>query len=344
MSAHKDPLDFNFGLAFEPATQRLAGEKVERTELGMRALPYNHAFLDDYLRCIMPNDLVLLGAETGAGKTELARWIAASNAIAGKRVYYFALEAEPREIERRTKYSIIAELVFQHHIRIPGGLNYIDWYRGMLERYLHEVDAEADRIFAEKYQTLHTYYRGSSFSHEHIRKLFLAYQDQADLFILDHLHYVDIEDDNENRGFKQLVKTIRDISIAIGRPVILVAHLRKSDRRQKQIVPHREDFHGSSDIIKIATDIILIAPALAQPSNRDGIANTFFSVQKAREAGATRLVALSAFDRRTRQYAGHYTLGYETKPGEWEALGTAEVPSWAHRHEPLSVPMIQGAP
>jgi hypothetical protein len=39
-----------------------------------------------------------------------------------------------------------------------------------------------------------------------------------------------------------------------------------------------------------------------------------------------------------RAYADHYTLGRETKPGEWEPLEKDEVPSWAHRHQPLFEP------
>jgi replicative DNA helicase len=338
MTEHRDPLSFDFGLGFQSFKERLVGERAERKEIGARALPFYHAFLDDYLRCILPNDLILIGAETGAGKTELARHIAASNARAGKRVFYFALEAEHREIERRTKYAEIAQAVIRGGVRVPGGINYIDWYRGSLEPYLHEIDVEVDEILAEKYATLHTYYRGSKFGHEQLTRILLAIQDQADLIVVDHLHYIDIDDDNENRGFKTLVKAMRDVAIAIGRPILLVAHLRKSDRTRKRIVPDKEDFHGSSDIIKIATDCVLLAPALCQPSRRHGVANTFFSIPKAREAGATRYVALSEFDYRTKQYAATYTLGRETKPGDWEALGTDEVPGWARNHEPLSVP------
>jgi replicative DNA helicase len=115
-----DPLAFDFGLGFEKSSTRLDGERSERRRLGARALPYHHAFLDDYLRCIMPNDLILLGAETGAGKTELARHIGAANARNGKRVYYFALEAEDKEIERRTKYAELAGLLSSSGIRIPA--------------------------------------------------------------------------------------------------------------------------------------------------------------------------------------------------------------------------------
>ena len=339
----RDPLAFDFGLGFRSAASRIEGERHDRRELGRRALPFHHAFLDDYLRAIMPNDLILIGAETGVGKTEFARMIAGGNARNGKRVYYFALEAEDREIERRIKFSELAQIVISEGIRIPDGLNYIDWYRGAIESHLHDADRMADAVVAEHYKTLHTYYRGSKFDHAELTRLILAIQDQADLIVIDHLHYIDVDDENENRGFKVLVKAMRDVSLAVGRPIVLIAHLRKGERGKKRIVPSIDDFHGSSDITKIATDAVLIAPALCQPSSKHGVANTFFAIPKAREAGATRYVALCEYDTRTKTYADSYTLGFETKPGEWEPIERDHKPRWAHRHQPLSASMYSSS-
>ncbi len=340
-----DPLAFDFGLDFQPVSERVLGEKTERITNACRALPYFHTFLDDYMRCIMPHDLILLGARSGVGKTQLAQTIAASNAAAGKRVHFFALEAEPNEIERRTKFSVIADLVGARSLRIPGGFNYPDWYCGRLERHLHDIDQEATELVAETYKTFHTYYRGSRFSHEDIRRLFLAIQDKTDLIVLDHLHYVDIEDDNENRGFKQTVKMIRDISIAIGKPVILVVHLRKADVHSKGLVPVLDDIHGSSDTSKICTNAVMIGHASAASLSAckyktpKGYASTYFGIPKYRVGGATQLVALCTFDWRRRVYSDHYTLGYTSKNGaQFEPIGTDDVPSWAHHHQPLSVP------
>jgi hypothetical protein len=119
--APKDPLAFDFGINFESVATRVKGETDERVERSKNELKYNHAFLDDLLRGIAVNDLIVLGAETGAGKTEFARAIAASNAKQGRRVYYFALEAEPKEIERRTKYAIMLGLLEmdRHPRRLP---------------------------------------------------------------------------------------------------------------------------------------------------------------------------------------------------------------------------------
>ncbi len=335
----KDALVFDYGIGFETAAQRIAGEREEREELTARQLPFHMPFLDDCLRSLLPKDLILLGAETGAGKTELARIIASATAETKKHVFYFALEAEHREIERRDKYAIICDLLIRDGSRHMADMNYPDWYRGKCNAFIGTLDEEANEIVAERRSTLHTYYRGSKFDANEIKRLFLAVQSQADLIILDHLHYVDIEDENENRGFKKTIKMIRDVALDIGRPVILIAHLRKSDARGKSIVPRLEDFHGSSDIIKVVTHSIMLAPAKSMPSHKAGIANTFVYVPKDRHGGSTGLVALCEFDRRRKSYAKQYTLG-RASGDQFEPLGTNEVPRWAHGHQPLAVPAV----
>ena len=79
--------------SFSRSPDRLDGELEERLAEAERALKYHHAFLDDYLRAILPADLILIGAPTGLGKTDLALNIATTNALLGKRVHYFALAA-----------------------------------------------------------------------------------------------------------------------------------------------------------------------------------------------------------------------------------------------------------
>lgn len=337
-----DPFDFQLG--FKPSGERLRNEREERLANAAKQLPYNHAFLDDCLRSIMPNDLVVIGARTGVGKTELARSIATSNARAGRRVHYFALEAEANEIERRTKFTVLASLLYSAGVRTEPQFNYPDWYRGRFEADIGALDGEADRIIRERYATLHTYYRGPRFDHDDIRRLLLAYQDSTDLFVLDHLHYVDIADDNENRGLREVMSTLRNTALLVGLPVILVVHLRKRATGSKSLTPSMDDIHGSSDVAKICTHAIMLEPAF--PSSgvepRKGHSLTFFSVPKDRGDGAKHLIALCAFDWRSKSYTGSYTLGRDAG-GKFEALGSSEVPYWAARHEPLVESFLEQA-
>lgn len=343
MSSSRDPLDFDFGLGFQSSAERVRGEREERLQLAERQLPYHHALLDDCLRSIMPHDLIVIGARTGGGKTELGRHIAASNAMRGRHVYYFALEAEAREMERRTKYSVLAGMIYraiaQGDLQLDRQFNYSDWYRGRFDQQLADFEQEADAIIAERYATLFTYYRGPEFYAANFKRLVLAYQEHADLFVLDHLHYVDNDDDNENRGMRDIVTTVRNTALLVGKPVILIVHLRKKAQGSKSLVPSMDDIMGSSDIGKNCTHAIMLEHAVGLPSHNKNLSNTYFSIPKDRGDGTKHLVALCPFDWRTKRYADYYTLGRDKK-GEFEPLGTLEVPFWASKHEPLHVPAI----
>jgi replicative DNA helicase len=315
---------------FQPARVRIVGERDRRIAMGARALKFHHPFLDDILRGISPHDLVLIGAETGAGKTELATAIAKANARAGKRVHYIALEAEDGEIERRTKYGLIVKLAMEAQHEHVGDLSFADWMMGRCEHVAAPFDHDADRIFAEQYRSLHTFYRGAQFGHDDVQRLFSAVREETDLIVLDHLHYVDLADDeSEHRGFARTVKMIRTVALQLGKPVILIAHLRKRDLRAKQLVPHIEDFHGSSELIKNVTHAVMLAPARGIESKWHD-APTFVYVPKDRRSGATGLVALCTYDLRWRMYRSTYALGRMVDSGTtFEPLKPQDFPRWA---------------
>ena len=320
-------LDFDFGPTFVPSRERIKGESDERYARAGKSLSFGHSFLDDALTGILSNDLILVGAETGAGKTHFVMQLAIANARAGKRVHYVALEAEDREIERRQIHATVARRLSVIGKHPP---TFAEWMIGL-------GDPVLDRECTESFETevganLETYYKGSRFTVNELRKIFLAAQAETDLLILDHLHYVDIDDPNENRGLKELVKTLRDIALGMGRPVILVAHLRKRDHKAKAIAPSIDDFHGASDIAKIATRAVIISPARCMRSDVPGKSNTFFQVVKDRFDGAKPFVALSAFNLKTRDYSAAYTLGQETADGGWQGIDSKFIPRWARRH------------
>ncbi len=328
---------FDFGIGFQSSDDRVVGERDKRRVNAKRQLPFGHPFLDDILCSIMPSDLVVIGAGTGVGKTELARSIATHNARQGRRVHYFALEAEQIEIERRTKYSVLSQLVLEHGRRFAVPFNYRDWYRCRFDGELDDLEDEADRIIRSTYSTLFTYYRGATFGAQDIKRLFLAEQDNTDLIVLDHLHYVDNDDDNENRGMREIVMTIRNSALLAERPVILVVHLRKKTQGSKALTPSEDDVHGSSEIAKVSTHMVLLSKANESSGvpYRKNVSNTFISVPKDRGDGAKGLIALCGFDWRTKRYEGTYTLGRDVK-GAFDPITHDQRPYWATRHEGLA--------
>lgn len=323
----------DFGLDFKSSAARLSGERAARRELVARELKFGVAYLDDAFGGIVPNDLVLLGARSNVGKTALATIIAQGNAAAGKRVTYFALEAEEREIERRMKYAIIAGKVFDRGTwQQRDRMGFRDWWRGKLDDFIEPFEVEAEADVARRFATMETYYRGIDFNIDHLERMFRAVQDRSDLIILDHLHYVDIDaDQSENQAYKAVVKKIRDISLTIGVPVLVIAHLRKKTIGSKSLAPDLDDFHGTSDITKIATKCVLLSPAYDQATTKPWLWKTYVTIPKDRMDGSNRnFAALMAFNARTGMYEADYELGRFTPGNEkFATLSAGDMPRWA---------------
>lgn len=317
---------------FESMPARLVGERAERIERASKLLQFHVSFLDDYLRGILPNDLVLIGAPTGMGKTDLALSIATSNALGGRKVHYFALEAEPRELERRTKYALISRELYRQKHPQRTEMNYTDWLLGKLEHVVGPFNHDADQRILDMLAGMQTYYRGAKFTAADLQKSIESVYQRSELIIVDHLHYIDSDDENEHRALGNTVKTVRDVSLRVGTPIVLVAHLRKRDQRAKQLVASLDDFHGSSNITKIATQAIAIERAANIESPKWYLSPTFVTIPKDRRSGSPGLVSLMWFDRRTRGYATEYTLGKIARGSEWEPLARTDVPSWAKHH------------
>ena len=339
-----DPLAFTFGLEFKTAAERAGGEREERHKQATRLLPYHVGFFDDYLRGITPHDLVLFGADSGVGKTDAVTEIAERTAADGRNVYMFALEAEPREIERRVKYRWIARTAIKRDHAVVRDLNYPDWYLGRLSSRLGPLEQEADEYMASL-TGLHTYYKGRDFTGADIHRLCLAVQNRADLIIIDHLHYVDIDDEqNENREYKKLVKIIRDTVLTTGIPIVLVVHLRKGEGFREPLVPSLERIHGSSEIAKIATGAVMLSRA-PFAGREWHLAPTFLSIPKWRIGGAARHIALCSYDMRTRSYLDDYTLGRVENGGrDWTEINTDTRPPWARRFRSSGCELTTVAP
>jgi len=336
MSAPEQTSIVPLGPTFDDFGQRIRPERSERLELAKRILSFGVGFLDAALGGVFPRDMILLGAKTGLGKTTLASIIAETNAEKGKRVHYFALEAEDKEIERRIKFRVLSQLIAEMKkisIQHIGRINYLDWYAGKLEAITGKYEADADELLAKRYGTLRTFYPRGDFTADDLVKAFLAIQDETDLIILDHIHMVDYDDANENRGIKAIVKKLRDVALDVGKPVVVVAHLRKTDRRSKYIVPDLDDFHGTSDLVKLVTKAVIIAPAHDQETGHGHLWNTYIHPAKCRSEGSrTRYIGLVPFNVRTGRYESAFELGRGINNGEeFELLKDEKTPSWAKK-------------
>lgn len=289
--------------------------------------------LDEALQGVMPNDFIVIGASTGAGKTALATKIARTAALEGKKVALFALEAYEGEISDRMKFPQIAGKWF----KAKGyPLNYKMWKRGEynslglpeMEKVIIDSTPKCvqDNLLV-RYRTT-SEYSVDDFLHE---IECLTYRDKIDLIVVDHLHYFSLPDDqSENRALKRIVNTLRDYGLLQEIPIVLFAHMRKKPYGSKSPVPSLDEFHGSSEITKNATAVITFAPAFDIKMPTTYQFPTYIQVGKDRFNGAIKRYTMAAsFDIRSGEYEKDYQLYSVKASDELELVEDKRIPEWA---------------
>lgn len=301
--------------------------------------------LDDGLVHIFQDDLILVGAPTGMGKTQLCTHFAMINAMNKKRVYYVALEAAENEIKDRILYTLYTKYFYAdtHKAWPKAAVNYLNWSVGKLrpefDKYIVDVEAELQ----EWPSNINIVSRTSHFDVTSLERLVnYAKMDQPDLFIIDHAHYFDTDAANENRALKEITMACRDVTQLHGIPVILVAHLRK---KQQNIfddpVPGINEFHGSSDLTKIATRVI----TLSQGAMRGTEVDTYFRVAKDRRGSQlTKYITACKYSLEHQSYLRpNYVIGdfkYEKGAGNvFTSCGNEDRPKWALNARPPTASM-----
>jgi replicative DNA helicase len=322
--------------SFISSAERVKLEEKDRLEEHEKILPYGIKYLNDCMRGILPSDVVLIGAGSGVGKTEAAKICAAYIAKERKLdVHYFALEAENNEIERRIKFGLMGKWYKETHTNIPEGMiSYANWRYNRLQNELAPYTQRAEEVFKRDYETLHTYYAVKGwFGIEDLEREIYKLRGKTSLVVIDHLHYVDLEGKDENREMTRLVKTIKFMSNSLGIPFMLVCHLKKDDKKRgKDLVPDQADYHGSSNIVKICTQAIMIAPAwdFASADSRAVGKATFMKAVKGRVDGSSvYFTGIGFFDYATSSYTNDYCVGRIDRSGSKWSPATDNYPFWA---------------
>lgn len=315
---------------FESSADRLEREYAERLDLQDRLLPFGIAFLDDALLGILPDDLVLVGAPSGIGKTQFCVGLALANVAKEKRVHFFALEAGENEIERRLKFQLIADSFYadKDRPRLGRPLFYDEWAIGRYADVLGPYEEWASNYCRSAFKNLHTFYKSEDFTADRLIEFVNMVASKTDLIIVDHVHYFDWDDRDDNRALKDIAKAARSLSLHTKKPIVLVAHLRKRDRQNAELAAGLDEFHGSSDLTKIATKVISIGSG--GPAAGGGYL-TYMRTAKNRHFGAaTRYLAQVVFDEKRGSYGQEYKIGW-ANASKFGELAPGEVPSWVGR-------------
>jgi|6_EtaG_2_1085325.scaffolds.fasta_scaffold05018_8 replicative DNA helicase len=307
---------------FLSVDESLINAKEARESVVLQKAPkYNLVYLDKTLYGIAPAELVIIGADTGHGKSFLANHIALTNAQQGRKVYLFSLEGHKNEVINRWKWSIICREYYKDPIGLDMkyALYELNGIPG-IERY----DKKAEEELLGYKDNLFIFDRSTDLTVPILTQQISAITD-ADLVVIDHLHYFDmLNDKSETQNISEIMKAIKGLTEDYNLPVVLVSHLRKKDG--KRGLPDNEDLMGSSNIAKIATTCIFIS---SNPENHNlskGIYATHFRIGKSRAGASTTLAAEMYFDSRKNRYEEGCTLG-KVINGSYKELD--EYPDWA---------------
>lgn len=320
------------GVEFSNFREVIDQDIEKRIQIGERRLNFGIDFLDDFLMGIWKEDLVLVGAYSGAGKTQLVTNIALHNVEKGRNVHFFALEADEYEIERRILFNLVARLYFKGHSEKQVQITPGDFMVGNIAKELIHLELKAVEEFKKRFKTLNVAYKTGNFGIKEFKEKFIEVAAQgSDLIIIDHAHFFDWGDKQEYLALKEIVGTARQLNIENKVPVVLVSHLRKRDFKNDWYAPPMEEFHGSSELYKNATKVITLGGGQSEGM---GQTSTFINAAKFRADGSrAKYLAKAIFNYRTLAYERGYLLGkpYQKRDREFEELAFSDYPTWSLR-------------
>jgi replicative DNA helicase len=314
---------------FRPESDYLTTIIQDRDRLVSKRIPFGNAFLDDALGGLYPDDLVILGAAPGVGKTALVTsTVKAALQHGVGDVRLFALEATPGEIAARMAFEELSKLS-------PSSLDFADFWRGRTQQQEGEHWDSVAAYLKPMLSRLHTLYRGrGDFTNATLSKHLAAITD-AGLVACDHIHVVDSVDGAENQTQRRTVGLLRDLALDKNVPVLAASHIRKSTAGEsRRLVPGMDDLLGSKHIAGVATVIVMVAPDRTGDRSQRHLFPTYFSVEKDRRGRASPLIARMNYNKYRGTYEDRYTLGravWKEKGQEFEPVPEKYLPHWATR-------------
>ena len=279
--------------------------------------------LDDALTCLSRNELVVIGADSGVGKSEMCLTITRENIKKGKKVALFYLEGGYFEAIQRMKWGDIADEYYKNYSQCAIEMNYKKWSLNQLkDRTLMEIENRVWERYKNDYKNNLVFYsaKGGLDIDKFISSLLelhklvpneagtgIGTKLDLDLIIIDHLQYFSLmKAESELFEITEILKTVKNITEHFKVPVILVSHLRKKTRDRG--LPGQEDFYGSSNIPKIATTAITIANDTNKDNLGAGIYPTYIRVVKSKVGAKPNYAFLVDFNLYKRSYEDNYTI------------------------------------
>jgi replicative DNA helicase len=211
--------------------------------------PYDH--LNKRLRGIFPTSFIVVGADTGAGKSELLGQIAYSAAEQKKRVLYFDFENDAGDFYARLITREMSKKLDKEFT--VADLKLMD-----VDKHPHAGLAfGVAASLSEKCETVRLYNNEEIPTVERFVAILEAISGEVDLVCVDHLHYFDFESSKDTHS-QQISMVMRALNRLTRKriPIILASHLK--ERKGTNKTPSNYDLFGSSNIAKEAKAVVLM--------------------------------------------------------------------------------------
>jgi archaellum biogenesis ATPase FlaH len=332
---------------------QFADERDARHSLDAKDLcKYGITCLDDALTGIFKNDLVVLGADSGVGKSELCLNIARTNAKLGKKVVLFYLEGGEMEAMRRMKWRDIIDIYYKKYTHTRLDVDYGNWVSNTVNDplgILKKIEDEVLDLYMEMYKNnLIICPISNDFGVEELKDILSQFysgyesngewsiQAEVDLVLIDHLQYFSLpEGENEIASVTKILRECKHITDKANIPIVLVSHLRK--KKEGRGLPSQDDFYGTSNIPKISSTAITICPDYDGEDRTKDRYPTFFRIAKSRIGVRSNLGIRAVFNLNKRSYEDNYEvfkLDSFDKPLV-EPLSDTEKPRWARKTQSI---------
>lgn len=232
------------------------------------------SFLDAVVNGIYDEDLLIIGAESGIGKSTIAEIIAFSCVQQGVKPALFSLENFAGNTRDKKAFELWKKGTKNWNVRFR---EFIDLYNkdpASMDDYV----SEAEKLINQMVLIERT---NKDYTIDILAKDFKRVVDEGcKVILLDHLDYFDAyEKDNDLQHTRRLMKEIRRLQDEYKVAVIGFSQLRKNvDKNIK--VPTYDDLYGSGDKVKQATLVLMVARTDEEPIN--GVYQTYMNLSKDR--------------------------------------------------------------
>lgn len=232
------------------------------------------SFLDAVVNGIYDEDLLIIGAESGIGKSTIAEIIAFSCVQQGVKPALFSLENFAGNTRDKKAFELWKK----------GTKNWTVRFREFIDLYnkdpasMDDYVSEAEKLINQMVLIERT---NKDYTIDILAKDFKRVVDEGcKVILLDHLDYFDAyEKDNDLQHTRRLMKEIRRLQDEYKVAVIGFSQLRKNvDKNIK--VPTYDDLYGSGDKVKQATLVLMVARTDEEPVN--GVYQTYMNLSKDR--------------------------------------------------------------